>query len=164
MKSFLIGLVAGILILLLVTLGFGSKPTQPISFNHKKHVTEQKIECVTCHGYVQKEAFAGMPTVATCLDCHSEPLTKNPEEEKIRQFKKAGQPIRWSRIYGEPDHVFFPHQAHVVLGKLDCKTCHGNMGARETPPTKPFVRMSMGWCMNCHAKQKVTNDCLACHI
>jgi hypothetical protein len=26
------------------------------------------------------------------------------------------------------------------------------------------VKMTMDWCMNCHAKNKVTNDCLACHV
>jgi hypothetical protein len=24
--------------------------------------------------------------------------------------------------------------------------------------------MTMTWCMNCHTKNKVTNDCLACHV
>jgi hypothetical protein len=24
--------------------------------------------------------------------------------------------------------------------------------------------MTMSWCMNCHTKNKVTNDCLACHV
>jgi hypothetical protein len=26
------------------------------------------------------------------------------------------------------------------------------------------VKMTMKWCMDCHAKNKVTNDCLACHV
>jgi hypothetical protein len=24
--------------------------------------------------------------------------------------------------------------------------------------------MTMDWCMNCHVKNKVTNDCIACHV
>jgi hypothetical protein len=26
------------------------------------------------------------------------------------------------------------------------------------------VKMTMKWCMDCHTKNKVTNDCLACHV
>jgi hypothetical protein len=26
------------------------------------------------------------------------------------------------------------------------------------------VKMTMNWCMECHTKNKVTNDCLACHV
>jgi hypothetical protein len=26
------------------------------------------------------------------------------------------------------------------------------------------VKMTMKWCMDCHAKSKVTNDCLTCHV
>ncbi len=163
MKFFLIGLAAGFLILfLLIGLGIGSRPQQPISFNHKKHM-EQGLQCDTCHPYSETQIFAGMPTVATCMECHKEPITKSPEEEKIRQFAAKGKEISWKRIYSEPDHVFFSHRRHVVLGKLPCQTCHGNIAERERPPTKPWVDMTMSWCMNCHTKKKVTNDCLECH-
>ena len=46
----------------------------------------------------------------------------------------------------------------------NCQTCHGNIGQSEKPPTKPWVKMTMKWCMDCHTKNKVTNDCLACHV
>jgi hypothetical protein len=105
-----------------------------------------------------------MPTLATCLECHKEALTKNPEEEKIRQFQKQGEEILWKRFYQRPDHVFYSHRRHVVLGKIECQTCHGDMSRSEKPPTQPFVRMTMAWCMACHAKSRVTNDCLACHV
>jgi len=164
MRFFVFGLAAGVLLLFLLTgLGVGSKTEQPISFNHKKHL-EQGLECDACHRFYKTQAFSGLPDLNTCLECHKEPVTKSPEEEKIRQFQKKGQEIPWKRIYGEPDHVFFSHRRHVVLGKLQCQTCHGDIGQRETPPTKPWVKMTMSWCMDCHTKNKVTNDCLACHV
>ena len=164
MKSFLIGLVAGVLLLfVLISLGVGSKTEQPISFNHKKHL-EQGLECDACHRFYKTEAFSGLPGLNTCIECHKEPVTKSPEEEKIRQFQKKGEVIPWKRVYQEPDHVFFSHRRHVVLGKLQCQACHGNIGQRETPPAKPWVKMTMSWCMDCHKKNKVTNDCLACHV
>jgi len=164
MKPFLIGLGTGIvLLLLLIRLGIGSKTGQPISFNHKKHV-EQGMECLTCHPHFKDQTFSGMPKVTTCLECHKDPVTQNPEEEKIRQIHKKGEEIRWKRVYQQPDHVFFSHLRHVVLGKMECKNCHGDIGQSERPPSKPWVKMTMNWCMDCHAKKKVTNDCLACHV
>ena len=164
MKFFLLGLAAGFLLLFLfISLGFGSKTEQPISFNHKKHL-DQGLECDTCHRYFKTQNFSGMPDITTCLECHKEPITKSPEEESIRQFYKKGEKIPWKRLYEEPDHVFFSHRRHVVLGKIVCQTCHGNIGQSERPPAKPWVRMSMDWCMNCHTKTKASNDCLACHV
>jgi len=164
MKFFLLGLAAGfILLFLFISLGFGSKTGQPIPFNHKKHLA-QGLECDSCHPYFKTQTFAGMPDIATCLECHKEPITKSPEEEKIRQFRRRGEKIPWKRLYEEPDHVFFSHRRHAVLGKIECKTCHGPIGESERPPTETWVKLSMIWCMNCHAKKKVTNDCLACHV
>jgi len=164
MKFFLIGLGIGVLVLfLLISLGLGSKSEQPISFNHKKHV-EQGSECDACHRFFKTQTFSGMPDIDTCLECHKEPVTKTPEEEKIRLFKQKGEEIPWERVYEQPDHVFFSHRRHVGLGKIPCETCHGKIGQSEKPPTKPWVKMTMSWCMGCHAKNNVTNDCLACHV
>jgi hypothetical protein len=52
----------------------------------------------------------------------------------------------------------------VVIGKMDCKICHGDIGQREKPPSRPWVKMTMRWCMDCHAKTKASNDCLTCHV
>jgi hypothetical protein len=164
MRFFLLGLGAGFLLLFLVVgFGFGTKTGQPISFNHKKHV-EQGMECKTCHAYYEDETFSGMPKVAVCLECHKEPVTQNPEEEKIRQINNRREEIHWKRLYQQPDHVFFSHRRHAVLGKMECGNCHGDIGQSEKPPSRPWVKMTMNWCMGCHAKKKVTNDCLACHV
>jgi menaquinone reductase, multiheme cytochrome c subunit len=164
MKFFLPGLAIGfILFFLFFGLSVGSKVEQPIAFNHKKHL-EQGIECLTCHPYYKEQTFSGLPTLATCLECHKEPVTKNPEEEKIRQFQQKDSELPWQRVYQQPDHVFFSHRRHVVLGKLACQTCHGEIGQSERPPSKPWVKMTMKWCMECHAKNKASNDCLACHV
>ena len=164
MKPFLIGLAIGVILLfLLISFGLGSKPEQPISFNHKKHL-EQGLECDACHGFFKTQTFSGIPDLKTCLECHKEPITKSQEEEKIRQFQQKKEEIPWRRLYEQPDHVFFSHRRHAVLGKIPCKTCHGEIGQSEKPPTKPWVKMTMNWCMDCHTKNKVTNDCLACHV
>lgn len=164
MKSFFIGLVIGVLLLLLfISFGLGSKAEQPISFNHKKHL-EQGLACDACHHYYKTENFSGMPYLKILLECHKEPVKKSSEEEKIRQFHQKGKEIPWKRLYQQPDHVFFSHRRHVVLGKMECKSCHGDIGQSERPPSKPWVKMNMKWCMDCHTKTKTNNDCLACHV
>ena len=163
MKLFLIGLVIGVfLFILFISFSLGSKADQPISFNHQKH-TEQGLECDTCHPFFKDQTFAGMPTVATCMECHKEPITQSPEEEKIRRYAKKNKQPPWKRLYVVPDHVFFSHRRHVLLGKLECPVCHGNIAGSKEPPSKPWVNMTMNWCMNCHKTSSVTNDCLACH-
>jgi len=164
MKPFLIGLAIGVILLfLLISFGLGSKAEQPISFNHKKHL-EQGLGCDACHRFFKTQTFSGIPDLNTCLECHKEPITKSQEEEKIRQFQQKKEEIPWRRLYEQPDHVFFSHRRHALLGKIPCKTCHGEIGQSEKPPTKPSVKMTMSWCMDCHTKTNTTNDCLACHV
>jgi hypothetical protein len=164
MKSFLIGLAIGTaILLLLINFGSGFKSEQPISFNHKKH-QEQGVECATCHSHFKEQTFSGMPKVSICWECHKESITKHPDEEKIRQFQKKGEDIPWKRVYQQPDDVFFSHRRHVVLAGMECKSCHGDMGLSERPPSAPWVKMTMKWCMDCHTKTKANNDCLACHV
>ena len=45
-------------------------------FNHKKHVTDQKLECETCHKGVFEVAYAfesktAYPAMSTCYTCHN---------------------------------------------------------------------------------------------
>lgn len=135
---------------------------QPIQFNHSKH-RAQGVECSVCHQNVEEQAFAGLPKVETCMLCHSAPQTKSPEEDKVRQFAEKSVEIPWRRLYQMPGHVFFSHRRHVVLAKVDCETCHGPISKAITPPSRPLVNQSMGWCIACHEKRQASVDCNACH-
>ena len=138
---------------------------QPLRFSHKAHVKEAK--CRACHPYYEKQAAAGMPRLADCLDCHEGTQSKEPEdvkeEEKLAQYVEKNEEIRWVRLYRVPDHSFFSHRRHVVLGKLECKTCHGNIAESDVPPGRPAQPIDMDWCVSCHRKEKVSLDCNACH-
>ncbi len=138
---------------------------QPLRFSHKAHVKEAK--CRACHAYYEKQAAAGMPRLADCLDCHEGTQSKEPEnvkeEEKFTQYANNKAEIRWVRLYWVPDHSFFSHRRHVVLGKLECKTCHGNIAATDVPPGMPAQPIEMNWCVSCHREKRVSVDCDACH-
>ena len=65
----------------------------------------------------------------------------------------GARPIEWVKIHNLPDHVYFNHSQHVVVGKQQCQTCHGNV--QEMDEVYQFADLSMGWCVNCHRTTKV---------
>lgn len=158
--------VIAILLVLLVwfVLNLNSKIIQPISYNHKVHIEEAGLECQDCHVYVETMPSATIPGIEVCSECHEdEPMTDSPEELKVIKHIKDGKEIEWKRIYELPDHVYFSHRRHVVLGELECATCHGNVESLTEPDSWPFRELSMDNCMDCHKEHNVTTDCLACH-
>ena len=124
---------------LVIARSYGPAVKQPLAFNHKKHL-EQGIECSGCHDTVEKLAAAGKPKLETCMLCHETPLGQTAAEEKVRQYAARGEEIRWGRLYKLPEHVFFPHQSHVVAAKIECKTCHGAIGESVSPPKRPEIK------------------------
>jgi hypothetical protein len=135
---------------------------QPIAFNHKKHM-ENGLECTTCHEFVKEERFAGIPSIAICLTCHEEAVTESPEEEKIRVYTRQKQEIPWVRLFRQPGHVYYSHRRHVAIGKIECVTCHGEIGQSLTPPLRPPTQLTMDDCLSCHKKVGRSTDCTSCH-
>jgi hypothetical protein len=147
---------------LVIARSYGPAVKQPLAFNHKKHL-EKEVVCSGCHDTVEKLAAAGKPKLETCMLCHETPLGQTAAEEQVRQYAARGEEIRWSRLYKLPEHVFFPHQSHVVAGKIECKTCHGAIGESVSPPKRPEINLTMNDCLACHRSRGVTTDCIACH-
>ena len=137
---------------------------QPISYNHKVHIEEADLECIDCHIYVESMALASIPNINLCTDCHNEePISESQEELKLIKFIEEKQNIPWKQIYSVPDHVYFSHRRHVVLGEIECSTCHGNVTELTAPAQYPYLIPSMDNCIDCHKQHKITNDCLTCH-
>lgn len=141
-----------------------SSVVQPIAYNHKVHIEEGGLECTDCHRYVEKMAAATIPGIEICQDCHGdEPISDSPEEIKLLKYIEKDSEIPWKRIYELPDHVYFSHRRHIVLGELDCSDCHGNVAELTAPARYPYLPVTMDNCINCHELHKVSTDCLACH-
>lgn len=153
---------AAALVLVLVLAAWAQDKVQPIQFPHKKHVG-QGLACVFCHRYVEQLPAASIPGVKVCITCHQNPITKSREEEKIREYAKAGRDIPWVRLYVAGDDIYFSHRRHVALGQVACEKCHGKMGETLTPPLKPLVKITMDGCLSCHKQVKASTDCVACH-
>ncbi len=136
---------------------------QPLPFSHKLHVAENELECIECHTRVLDHQRATLPLLEVCQDCHSEELTETELESQLLAFTTTGQAIPWQRIYAVPEHVYFSHRRHAALGGLACELCHGDVSSLDRPPPAPVVPLTMDGCMDCHAANNITNDCLACH-
>jgi DnaJ-class molecular chaperone len=140
---------------------------QPLPFNHKIHV-QNDVPCDTCHETVFKAAFAGLPRVAICMDCHEDGSVLNeqakPAMELLHRHAEAKTELEWVQLYELPHHVYYSHRRHAGIAKLPCATCHGEIGQSETPPAYPVAEtLNMSTCMDCHAKSGVDNDCAWCH-
>ena len=161
-----------------------NKVEQPLPFNHKKHV-EAGWECINCHPFADHQKFAGLPQAQECVECHKTEMPKYPENKKMREITELlekeyiakGREIPWQVVHKVKDYVYFSHQRHVTLGKIECTECHVGVDKMTEPVSKPLFPLpkypqmfaynesvrKMQWCMNCHEEKKVTNDCNACH-
>ena len=141
----------------------GGKPVrQPISFNHRKHVEENSMECSTCHEFYEKEAFSGVPTAELCESCHAEPQGDSPAERDLVRLLKEGAPLDWKPLFRQPPHVYYSHQRHVMVARLDCGVCHGAIGQSAKPPAR-VRRLGMQDCIDCHRRSGVATECTTCH-
>lgn len=157
----LVGVVVLTVVLFVLFPGLWGGTSQPISFNHKIHA-DNELACLDCHLYYMDHASSGRPQLETCAACHEESLSENKEQLKVVEAVQKGEEIPWERLYRVPEDVNFSHRRHVVLGKLECEVCHGDIGESTNPPARP-LKIKMKKCMKCHEAEKVSNDCISCH-
>lgn len=137
--------------------------SQPIAFNHLKHVEEAGLGCEVCHEGCQTGGHARLPALETCLQCHESSETDNPELRKLAEFAAAGQDVVFRKTFRLPDNVFYSHRRHAGIAALPCETCHGAIAKTTEPPARPLVRVTMEFCMDCHQEHAVAMDCTRCH-
>lgn len=188
-------LVAGMWDLMKIGVFENYKPEQPIAYSHKLHAGDLGIDCKYCHSSVTKSKVAGIPSVNVCMNCHRAvnegTTTGTVEIAKIyeaagfdietRTYSGIEKPIKWVKVHNLPDHVYFNHSQHVVVGGLDCKACHGdmkketvarvmttddlnnvgvNLGPNDFPIDENEIKftrptLTMGWCIECHQKSGI---------
>ncbi len=120
---------------------------QTIPFSHQHHVGVLGIDCRYCHTSVETSAFAGMPTTAVCMNCHSQIWVGSQMLEPVRSSYRTNEPLRWQRVYNLPGFVYFNHAIHVQKG-IGCASCHGRID--EMPLTYQEPTLLMDWCLDCH--------------
>ena len=188
-------------------------PEQPIPFSHQVHVGVKKIQCEFCHPYVKYSnhpglppvekclychsfhddgTFEGIPRLEKCMECHDDPessLGESLEEEHfLKKFVANENEVPWFSYSRQPDCVYFSHIAHVKMGEMDCRTCHGDHGKNHQLPVygknrltgysidiwgrhisgykkNTWDRMKMDDCSECHTQKghEENNACFVCH-
>ena len=139
------------------------EPEQPLEFPHDIHAGKQ-IACTDyCHEAVTTGPVAGLPSVRTCLVCHSTIATDRPRIRQLTAMRERGEDFVWQRVYGYPAtaHVRFNHAPHI-RAEVQCTTCHGNIAGGTVAQRN--VDLTMGFCVNCHSERQASNDCLTCHF
>ncbi|NIJ51049.1 c-type cytochrome [Dyadobacter arcticus] len=131
----------------------GYAPKQPISFSHKLHAGEYKIDCNYCHTGVNRGKSAHFPSANICMNCHGVIKKESPEIQKIYTSIENNQPIEWVRVHNLPDLAYFNHAQHVNVGGLECQNCHGEVEQMEVIQQRSSL--TMGWCIDCHRKTEV---------
>jgi hypothetical protein len=131
---------------------------QPIAFNHARHAG---MGCGVCHRGALEQARAGIPEAAVCLKCHA----TAPRAAAAVKWGEAGRApaIAWVRVSRLPEHAMFSHRRHVGLARLECTSCHADVGTSAVPPGRPPMRLDMGACLACHEREGASQDCAACH-
>lgn len=146
------------------------KPEQPIAFDHTLHAGKDNlaINCQYCHSSASKSKHAGIPSTNVCMNCHKAvdtgKKTGTTEIAKIyaaigwnpetQSYSGKEEPIRWVKVHNLPDHVYFNHQQHVVVGQLECQECHGPVDT-EMDVVEQWSPLTMGWCIDCHGTKEV---------
>ena len=156
----------------------GYMPEQPIAFSHALHAGEYQIDCKYCHTGTTKSKSAWIPSANVCMNCHKGIQARHQDPKKVADgnyispeiqkiYDAVGwdpvnaqyiegyeeKPIEWVRIHNLPDHAYFNHSQHVVVGGLECQTCHGPV--QEMEVVYQYSDLGMGWCISCHRQEKV---------
>ena len=142
-------------------------PRQPIFYRHDVHAGQLKIQCQYCHYSVAASSEPGIPTLNSCMGCHTLVLGRTPENKaEIKKLTTAWtkkEPVEWVRVHEIAKHAHFPHMRHIkALGPQACAICHGNL-AQMPQVFKVNNVNNMGFCISCHIERKITRDCSTCH-
>lgn len=151
--------------------GIGYQPEQPIPFSHKLHAGEMNIDCQYCHTTVTKSRFASIPSVQTCMNCHSVARKNRQAIIQLTEMYQKNIPLQWKRVHRLADFAYFNHSVHVNRG-IDCAECHGDV--KNMDVIKQVSSFTMASCLDCHrnAQLKLTyisnvkngpENCFACH-
>lgn len=140
--------------------GQGDPIVQPIAFDHRHHVRDEKIACAYCHEGATTQANAGIPPTARCLGCHAQIWNDSDAIAPLRASAERHEPIRWRRVHSLPDFVFFDHRVHTHEG-VACAECHGHV--EDMAAVYQVQPLTMKWCLDCHRSRGAPTHCSACH-
>lgn len=118
-------------------------PVRDLIINHKNHVVDRKVQCLTCHAGVDTTSIAGgepRPRMNSCTTCHNGTVATNqcenchrnlatlfPESHQREDFKKE-------------------HKKYVRVGAMDnqCASCHTDNFCAQCHDGTNLTKLSSG--------------------
>jgi Cytochrome c7 and related cytochrome c len=160
-----LGLAVVIAVVALASVGLPTRGAAPegkaaVPFDHAIHAGQYEMPCLSCHVYAAESPNAGVPSARKCMGCHKFVAKDKPGVQALAELFEKGESPRWLRVNRLPDFIYFSHRMHV-RSKVDCKECHGEV--KDMHVVAPVLRMTMGFCIDCHSTRSATVDCVACH-
>ncbi len=158
----------------------------PLRFNHKKHVKELGVACVTCHAAAKtsvKAADSLLPPATRCDGCHGTShrdlsAVTSDEPRPLGQCAfchigyDATRPNVVARVVLPKPNLRFDHQKHVTGLGMDCARCHGKVDEVGVATRDQLPRMKE--CVTCHVlgsrdvgeprPGKASGACATCHL
>ncbi|WP_158858456.1 c-type cytochrome [Lunatibacter salilacus] len=140
----------------------GYAPAQPIAYSHQLHAGQYEIQCQYCHTGVEIGKSANIPSANICMNCHMHIQNVggqegiSPEIAKLYDAYDNNRPIEWVRVHNLPDLAYFNHSQHVVVGGIECQTCHGPIEEMEV--VYQHSALTMGWCIDCHRNTEIASQ------
>ncbi len=157
----------------------GYEPVQPIHYSHRIHAGDNGIDCKFCHSSSRVSKNAGIPSLNVCMNCHKSIYEVAPEtqaeglaeygvdynleikklydavgwDDAEQKYTGKTSPVKWIQIHKLPDFAYFNHSQHVIVGGVECQTCHGPVEDMEI--VSQHSPLTMGWCINCHRETDV---------
>lgn len=163
----------------------GYAPRQPIAFSHRLHAGELGVSCLYCHSGAERSRNAGIPSLGTCMNCHSKVgssfLAARAEAAAAEKEGRKPRPVVSDEIRKLYDALGLDEQGRKVPGKetapprwvrvhnlpdfvyFDHRPHVAAAVACQTchGPVETMERMrqesslSMGSCVSCHRSTKV---------
>jgi hypothetical protein len=157
----------------------GYEPRQPLSYSHRLHAGELRIDCQYCHHGASSSRHAGIPSASVCMNCHKavtssldavltereraeregvEPeVIVSPELRELYDAVGLGEDLMPTGEPGTPIEWVRVHNLpdfvyfdHRVHVARDVACETCHGPVQSMERVRQFSDLSMGWCIECH--------------
>ena len=107
-------------------------------FLHRTHVTDHKVDCMSCHITLNHSLDPNKiaTAVSQCAACHP-----NQHHQQVAMLEGSGA------------QLIAPHPSNMAAARIACFTCHQE---KEVSPTGTvLMKASLATCVGCHAPAEI---------
>jgi nitrate/TMAO reductase-like tetraheme cytochrome c subunit len=107
-------------------------------FLHKTHVTDHKVDCMSCHLGLNHSLDANKIATAAsqCAGCHP-----NEHQQQVAMLEGSGAKL------------IAPHPSNMTAARIACFTCHREK--EVSPAGTVLMKASLATCVGCHVPAEI---------